>query len=257
MWCADIYGKFENERMQPSIDLINKIDMVKCSRILDIGCGSGMSTLPLRKRFTDSEIIGVDLSENMLKKAKELVNDVTWLRRDCSRKLNDLGTFDLVFSNAFLQWLHNQEEFIKNTKELLKNSGVFAIQIPSFEEMKISKIIKAVANDFDKDNNLFNNLEKSICFNYSLIEYYNIFSRYYSDVTIWQTNYIHQMKDYNSIIEFVKGSALLPYLDCLDEKQTTDFLNMLHSQISKYYATSENGIVLFEFRRLFILAKKI
>lgn len=100
-----------------------------------------MSTVPLRKRFKDSEIIGVDMSENMLTQAKKLVDDVKWIRRDCSEKLSDLGTFDLVFSNAFLQWLHNQEDFIMNTKELLNQNGILTIQIPSFEEMAISQII--------------------------------------------------------------------------------------------------------------------
>ena len=141
MWSADMYGKFEKERKQPSIDLLNKIDGEKFERIIDIGCGSGMSTLPLKKRFTESEIVGVDLSENMLDKARKSISGVTWIQRDCSRKLNNLGTFDLVFSNAFIQWIPNQEEFIKNTKELLNKNGVFAIQIPC-----MVAIIKRAAN---------------------------------------------------------------------------------------------------------------
>ena len=82
-----------------------------------------------------------------------------------------------------------------------------------------------------------------------------MFSRYYSNIDIWQTNYIHQMKDCNSIIDFVKGTALLPYLDCLDEKQTSVFIKMLYDKTSEYYLASENGTVLFEFKRLFIIAK--
>lgn len=256
MWSADMYGKFEKERKQPSIDLVNRIEEGKFERIIDIGCGSGMSTLPLKKRFADSEIVGVDLSENMLEKARESISDVTWLQRDCSRKLNDLGTFDLVFSNAFIQWLQNQEEFIKNTKDLLNNNGVFAIQIPCFEEMKISGIIKATALELDKDNRLFETLGNSTCFNHNLQEYYNMFSRYYANIDIWQTNYIHQMKDCNAIIDFIKGTALLPYLECLDEEQTSSFIKKLYDNISAYYMASENGTVLFEFKRLFIIARK-
>lgn len=256
MWSADMYGKFEKERMQPSIDLVNRIEDGGFKRILDVGCGSGMSTLPLKKKFHDSEIVGVDLSENMLEKARKLISDVNWIRKDCSTKLDDLGTFDLVFSNAFLQWLENQEEFIKNTKELLNDNGVFAIQIPCFEEMMISKIIKEIAFEFDKDNRVFSNMKNRNCFNFDLGEYYNMFSRYYSNINIWQTNYIHQMNDCNAIIDFVKGTALLPYLECLDEKQTSVFIKMLYDKISQYYLVSENGTVLFEFKRLFIIARK-
>jgi len=256
MWSADMYGKFAKERKQPSIDLLNKIDGGKFERIIDIGCGSGMSTLPLKKRFMESEIVGVDLSENMLDKARKSISGVTWMQRDCSRKLNDLGTFDLVFSNAFIQWIPNQEEFIKNTKELLNENGVFAIQIPCFDEMKVAKIIKDAALEFDNDNTLFGGLRNATCFNHNLPEYYNIFSRYYSNIDIWQTNYIHQMKDCNAIIDFIKGTALLPYLECLDEKQTALFIKKLYDKISECYVASENGTVLFEFKRLFIIAQK-
>jgi len=256
MWSADMYGKFEKERKQPSIDLLNKIDGGKFERIIDIGCGSGMSTLTLKKRFTESEIVGVDLSENMLDKARRSISGVTWMQRDCSRKLNDLGTFDLVFSNAFIQWIPNQEEFIKNTKELLNENGVFAIQIPYFEEMKVAKIIKEVSLEFDTNKALFGNLVTSTYFNYNFKEYYDMFSRYYSNIDIWKTNYIHQMKDCNAIVDFIKGTALLPYLECLDEKQTTLFIKKLYDRISECYVASENGTVLFEFKRLFIIARK-
>ena len=142
-----MYGKFEKERKQPSIDLLNKIDGGKFERIIDIGCGSGMSTLTLKKRFTESEIVGVDLSENMLDKARRSISGVTWMQRDCSRKLNDLGTFDLVFSNAFIQWIPNQEEFIKNTKELLNKNGVFAISKNGNNSYVMGAIYKITLTD--------------------------------------------------------------------------------------------------------------
>ncbi len=256
MWNSEIYNKFGKERLQPSIDLLNRVDINTCNRIIDIGCGSGMSTLPLRKRFPSSEIIGIDLSENMLESAKHLMEDVTWIKRDCSKKLNDLGAFDLVFSNAFLQWVDNQSEFIMNTKELLVENGVFAIQVPAFEEMEIAQIIKEMAAEFNKEKKVFNNMDQSLCYNYSLREYYDMFTRHYSKVEIWQTNYIHQMKDQHSIIEFIKGTALLPYLQRLNDTEAKDFLDRIYLKTKQSYPQSENGSVLFEFKRLFIIARR-
>lgn len=256
MWNAEEYHKFQKERIQPSIDLLSRVNLTECNRIIDIGCGSGMSTLPLRKRFAKSEIIGVDLSESMLAQAKSLVEDVKWIQRDCSKKLNDLGTFDLVFSNAFLQWIHNQSEFIMNTKELLKEGGIFAIQIPAFEGMAISNIIKETATEFDEKKELFRNIDQSICFNLNVKEYYDIFQKYYSDIELWETNYIHQMKDHASILEFVKGSALIPYLERLNEEQMEDFMKILYSKTKQQYAACNDKTILFEFKRIFIIAKK-
>lgn len=99
-------------------------------------------------------------------------------------------------------------------------------------------------------------MEQSTCVNYSLKEYYDMFSRYYSDLEIWQTNYVHQIKDHDLIIEFLKGTALIPYLECLNEQQTDDFMKMLSIKTKQHYIASENGTVLFEFKRLFIIAKK-
>lgn len=256
MWNAKVYEMFQKERLQPSVDLVNRIGEGKFQRIIDIGCGSGMSTLALREKFKDAEITGVDLSEDMLKKARDLTADVEWIRRDCSRPLDDLGKFDLVFSNAFLQWLHNQEEFVRNAKELLKENGTFALQIPSFEEMKISELIKETAKEFDKDGKLFGDVDKVNHFNYSPNEYYTMFSRYYSDIDIWQTSYIHQMDSCEAIVDFVRGTALITYIERMDEEQNSAFMKMLLAKVREYYTACDNGKVLFEFKRLFIIAKK-
>ena len=253
MWEANIYDKFEKERIQPSIDLVNRIERSSFQRIIDIGCGSGMSTLALRRRFMDANIVGVDLSRNMLNKAKEVLTDVQWIQYDCNESLEFLGTFDLIFSNAFLQWLPNQEKFICNSKKLLVKDGILSIQIPNFEDMKIAKIIKDTVHNYDSHHNLFVDA-KIRCFNHSLNEYYNMFSKYYSQVEVWQTNYIHQMQHSDEIIEFVKSTALLPYLEQLNDKQSNEFLDLLRRETAEHYQPSDNGRILFPFERIFIIA---
>lgn len=257
-WSTKVYGKFQQERTQPSVDLVNRICARKkdCRRILDIGCGSGMSTLPLRMNFPDAEIIGVDKSEEMLRDAQELLDDVKWTVRDCSKPLDDLGTFDLVFSNAFIQWIQNQEEFIRNTRNLLADGGLFGIQVPAYEETDISRIIKETAAEYDVSGNLFQEAAENSCVNYSIETYYDIFSRYYSFVDIWQTDYFHQVDDYAAIAEFARGAALLPYFAYMDSSQTKEFMELLTHNIRKHYSAAENGKILFRFKRFFIMAEK-
>lgn len=43
-------------------------------RILDIGCGTGISTFTLVKRFPDAEIVGIDLASSYLDVAREKSN---------------------------------------------------------------------------------------------------------------------------------------------------------------------------------------
>lgn len=254
MWDANLYDKFNRERMQPSIDLANRIDKA-CMRILDVGCGSGMSTLALKNRFPEARIVGVDLSSAMLEKAKKLVPDVEWIQRDCGESLEDLGQFDLVFSNAFLQWLPDQEGFVGNIRNCVMENGILAMQIPNFEAMKIAGIIRDVAGAFDSDGEVFANMHDT-CYNYSLEVYYNMFSKYYSEVEVWQTNYIHQMDSSDAVVEFVKGTALIPYLERLSQVQQKEFLVKLQNSTAEWYKPCANGIVLFPFERLFYIAKK-
>ncbi|MCI8589650.1 MAG: methyltransferase domain-containing protein [Clostridiales bacterium] len=254
MWNVALYNKFSKERIQPSKDLAERLMVENCKRVIDIGCGSGMSTYCIRNRFPNAEIVGVDLSASMLKKAKELVEGVAWIQRDCRESLEDLGTFDVVFANAFLQWLDDQEKFIKNAGKLLNKKGVLAIQVPNFREMKIAEILDKVVERYDSKHTLFSELPEKR-FNYTAEEYYDMFSKYYSDVEMWQTYYYHPMADSDAIVEFIQGTTLRPYLACLSAEQGKEFLDLLRQETAIGYKSSKNGKVLFPFHRLFFLAK--
>ena len=43
-WNPELYLKFNKEKIQPSIDLVSRIDFDKPGKIIDIGCGPGNST---------------------------------------------------------------------------------------------------------------------------------------------------------------------------------------------------------------------
>lgn len=68
-WNAEQYLKFESQRTQPAIDLAARIPLEHPQKIIDIGCGPGNSMAVLEKRFPDAEVLGLDVSEDMLKKA--------------------------------------------------------------------------------------------------------------------------------------------------------------------------------------------
>lgn len=251
MWNADIYDCFGKERLQPSIDLISRIGDKKFNRILDVGCGTGMSTASIASNWSSAEIIGVDLSEEMLQKAKENLTHVTFLQRDCSKPLCDMGTFDLIFSNAFLQWIPDQEEFISNSFDMLVKDGVFAAQIPLFDEMPASSCI---ANAERSLSDLITGIAKPA--SRSPSEYYEIMSKCTEKVTMWVTDYYHEMDSQEKILDFLKGTALHPYMDVLDEKKQKEFLKVVLNNLKNSYACQKNGKILFPFKRLFLIGEK-
>jgi len=97
-------------------------------RILDIGTGLGTLAMEFAKRLPQSQIIGMDLSIEMLREAeKEALGQSVRLKfiacdvhRFC---LQDLS-FDLVVSFGVLHHLHDLEAFFLGVRSLLGSSGV-------------------------------------------------------------------------------------------------------------------------------------
>lgn len=69
-------------------------------RMLDLGCGTGSTTVLLKKAFPQAEVIGIDLSPYMLymadRKAKEVGLEIQFLHADAARTGWPDATFDLV-----------------------------------------------------------------------------------------------------------------------------------------------------------------
>src|SRR5262249_6156918 len=64
-------------------------------RLLDVGCGTGKSFLPMLKRGWD--VTGCDISASMVELARTKVGDAALLSVEDMRELPTLGEFDLVW----------------------------------------------------------------------------------------------------------------------------------------------------------------
>jgi ubiquinone/menaquinone biosynthesis C-methylase UbiE len=92
---------------------------LKSGRVLDIGTGSGRLAIELAKaRDCDFEIIGLDVSENMLKKAREnarqagVENKINFVLGNASALPFPEKSFDLVMSYASLHhWFQPVQVF--------------------------------------------------------------------------------------------------------------------------------------------------
>lgn len=127
-WNAELYSKFLKDRTQPSIDLANRITLDNPQSIIDIGCGPGNSTRVLKDKFPNARVIGVDSSKDMIKTAKSNYNDIEFMLFDACKdfdKLND--KFDIVFSNACIQWIPNHEKLVVDIMNILNDGGIMAI----------------------------------------------------------------------------------------------------------------------------------
>lgn len=97
-------------------------------KTLDLGCGTGRTTAPIKKR--GAEVIGVDVSAPMVEKARDFHPDVDFEVMDALDLRFPDNHFDFVFfSFNGLDNLHPVSKRLKAMKEIrrvLKEGGIFA-----------------------------------------------------------------------------------------------------------------------------------
>ncbi|MGN1432388.1 MAG: methyltransferase domain-containing protein [Ruminococcus sp.] len=253
-WNSMQYLKFKNERTQPAIDLAKKIEHKNPKSIIDIGCGPGNSTAVLKENFKNAEILGIDSSEDMINKAKSEYDYLNFMLLDVQDDLkNIVRKFDVVFSNACIQWVPNHRNLIKRLMDLLNTGGVLAVQIPYNYEQPVHKIISEVSKR-NKWKNKFKVRRPMYVLNEN--EYFDLLSEISDNFSIWLTTYFHRMKSYEDLIEWYRGTGLRPYLELLDDSEKKEFENEILLEIKRSYPLQKNGEIIFKFPRLFFTVEK-
>ncbi len=250
-WNANQYLKFENQRTQPALDLASRIRDYSPVTAIDIGCGPGNSTNIVKKTFPNANITGIDSSPNMIDKASLNYPDLHFELCDVKSLA---GKYDVIFSNACLQWVPDHANLIPRLiKDNLNDGGVIAVQIPMNGDEPFYKIIKEVASDKKwgfSEERLDNNCTLTPN------EYYNILSGCSNFFQIWETTYYHNLPDHKALIEWVKGTRIRLYLAQLDEETGKKFENEIMERAKEVYPLMDSGEVILRFRRFFFTAIK-
>ncbi|MBO7744561.1 class I SAM-dependent methyltransferase [Paenibacillus sp. MWE-103] len=104
-------------------------------RVLDIGCGFGWHCRYAREQGAAS-VVGIDISENMLARAREMTDDPAIAYRRLA--IEDLdypdGAFDVVVSSLALHYIERFDDVCRTVHRLLAAGGsfVFSVEHPVF-----------------------------------------------------------------------------------------------------------------------------
>lgn len=253
-WNPALYLQFGSERTQPSIDLINRVKSITPKSIIDVGCGPGNSTQVLAERWPKAQITGIDSSSAMIEKAKHDYPNQDWIVADASI-YEPKNKYDIVFSNAVIQWIPNHEDLLIKFHSILSDKGLVAIQIPLFWDMPLGKIINETSQDERWKKQTEGVFDLFTIHNYSF--YYDHLAELFEKVDIWETHYLHVLDNHLSILQMIRSTGLKPYLARLEsDSEKNCFEGKVLKKIESSYPQQKNGKVLLPFKRLFLIGYK-
>jgi trans-aconitate 2-methyltransferase len=253
-WSAGQYLRFEDERTRPSRDLLAQVPLTKARLVIDLGCGPGNSTELLAARFPEAEIIGLDSSHEMLKRARERLPHATFAVADLASWLPPAQA-DLLFANALFQWIPDHPSVLRRLLEALPQGAVLAVQMPDNTGEPALVLMEEVAASGPWSSNAALKQAGRAALP-SPEAYYDLLKPLCARLDLWHTVYNHVMPGPEGIVEWFKGSGLRPYLSALDANLREDFLAAYLAGIKRHYSSRCDGRVLLRFPRLFILAVK-
>lgn len=252
-WSSEQYLKFKQERTQPSIDLVRRIPLEHPGKILDVGCGPGNSSEVLARTFPGASVLGIDSSEAMIRAAREQHPELSFALCDACTGLPALDTdFDVVFSNACIQWVPDHPALLRRLMDRLRPGGVLAVQTPMNQEEPIRQILRELTGSAAwraelEGLRLFHNLTPG--------EYFDELVAIAADFSLWSTTYYHVLDSHRDILEWYKGTGLRPYLAALSGDRARVFEEEVLSCVQERYPRQKDGRIIFRFPRFFFLAR--
>lgn len=252
-WNPEVYNEFKNIRFRPFYDLSDLIVGEQSMKSIDLGCGTGEQTAILTERFPGSSFVGIDSSSEMLEKSKVLENSRLQFRIATTETiLEEEDNWDLIFSNAALQWSDNHTELFPKLISKLNKNGQLAIQMPYQPENILNRILFDLANEEPYRSQLNNWNRPSAVL--TIDDYAQIFfDNGLEDLNISQKVYPIIAEDHETLYNFISGSALIPYLERLDIENQTHFSNAFKSKIAQNFPKLP---AIYAFKRLLLYGRK-
>jgi trans-aconitate 2-methyltransferase len=147
-WNPAQYEKFKAERSQPFYDLLALVEPREGMRTVDLGCGTGELTAVLHRALSCARTLGIDNSAAMLARSTDYL---TAGLRFAEQSISDFSrqkvadAYDLIFSNAALQWASDHQRLLPRLARLLSRAGQLAVQVPANHDHPAQTVARELA----------------------------------------------------------------------------------------------------------------
>jgi len=124
-WNAADYAKHSQGQERWAQELLSNIELLDDEHVLDIGCGDGRTTAAIARHVPKGDVIGVDLSQDMIMHARDAfktVSNLSFQQADAAKLPFD-SQFTFIFSNATLHWVRDHCPVLAGISRALKPHG--------------------------------------------------------------------------------------------------------------------------------------
>lgn len=251
-WEPQTYLRYADIRFRAGLDLIARLPKLDYSLIYDLGCGTGHLTRILADTFPGSKVTGIDSSPEMLSEARREFPGLSWQQADIA-SWRPPAPPNLIYTNAALQWLPDHEALLPSLLSKLQSGGVLAMQVPRHFESPSHLGLKELVLQSEWRPTL----EPLLLTPISPPEaYWRWLSPHARNLDIWETIYLQVLDGSDPVVNFMRGTALRPFLSVLAEHEGTRFIKAFAERMAAAYPPQANGQTLFPFRRLFVVAQR-
>ncbi len=249
-WNPELYRRFKAHRFLPFADLLKLVAPRPSGSVVDLGCGAGEGTARLANQMPGCTILGIDTSPAMLEAAKPLVT--TTLRFEHGDITSVDGSWDVIFSNAALQWVPDHPKLLADLWGRLNAGGRIAVQLPANhnyfanhlrEEIAKESPFKEALTDFKLNIPVLPLDEYARVLHDLGAEELQVFEKIFPAV----------LADSDAVFTWLQATTLRPYWQHLPESLHEAFADRIKTRLHAHYGPGE---VFFPYRRIFFAGTK-
>ncbi|WP_276485424.1 methyltransferase domain-containing protein [Paraflavitalea pollutisoli] len=252
-WDPVKYGHFKRERSAPFFDALQLVQDVKPGlSVIDLGCGTGELTRHLADRLPDATVVGVDNSAEMLQEAGTFTRDgLSFVVRSIQDQLALPGQWDLIFSNAALQWVPDHEWLFPAVIDKIKPGGQLVVQMPAQHHNIANRLLLQTAASAPYEQALKGFKRTSPVLDTD--RYAQLLFRHGgTNITALEKIYPLIVEETEEVFNFVAATGMIPYMEALPEELKAPFVADFKARIAAYFPDRP---IFYPFRRILLSAR--
>lgn len=259
-WNPAQYGRFTGERSRPFYDLAALV-RGPVDKAVDLGCGPGGLTAELPALVGAREVLGIDNSPAMLAAAAAHEGGGVSFAAGELETFTAPGQYDLVFSNAALQWAPGHPAILGRLAAALRPGGQLAIQMPANAGHPAPTLAGEVAAELARDEPFRSAFggpppPDAVAGNVLAPEDYAVILDQlgFTEQRVRLEVYLHRLQSTAALVEWLRGTTLTRFEKLLPADLYSRYVETFRHRLLEQLG--DRSPYPFTFKRILLWARK-